>query len=251
MVETPAQTRARLLAEQQREARAALAKRAGANPYKPTTDASLAAMTTEAKARAATAIPHERAATPLADGLPSQVRAMADLPMENPPVHRAQIKPIPGEVDKEGFLARVRNLPIWPKLSNKTRMAVGRALVWAIGKQVRGVALISYAGLATAAQCCRTQAWRAIRCFRAHGILDVFNVIVREDNEFHREPNAYSLRGFTKAIPAVVEAVRDAATGAFDRVKEQVRRFAHVWDMRANRGPRRGPGRPRTNPAPT
>lgn len=233
MTETPKEARARLIREQLERSHAASRVRAQGSPY-------LAPETVQARHEAElAALPRAvpiPASTPAAAGLPPEARAVADLPMENPPVHRAQIKPIPGEVDKEGFLTRVRNLPVWPKLSNKTRMAVGRALVWAIGKEVRGVAIISYSGLATAAQCCRTQAWRAIRCFRAHGILDIFNVIVREDNDLLRDPNAYSLRGFTKAIPAVVDAVKDAVTGAFDRATEQVRRFAHVWDMRANRG---------------
>jgi hypothetical protein len=179
-----------------------------------------------------------------AAGLPPQARAAADLPMINPPVHRKQIKPIPGEIDTEGWLAHVRKLPTTKKLSNKTRMAVARAIVWALGKAsspdqaVRGVAQISYTSIATAAECCRTQAWRAVKAFRAHGLLDIFNVVAREDNELYREPNAYALRGFTKAIPAVLDAVRDALTGVFDRASEQVRRFAHVWDMRPNRGGR-------------
>ncbi len=174
---------------------------------------------------------------PAAAGLPPEARAAIDLPMRNPPVHRAQIRPIPGEIDTEGFLARVRTLPAMLKLSNKTMTAVGRALVWFIGKAptpdqaVAGVAQVSYASLATAAQCCRTQAWRAIKAFLARGILDIFNVSVRDGNDFYRAANAYVLRGFTKAVPATMEAVKDAVTGAFDRVVEQVRRFAQVWDI--------------------
>lgn len=170
--------------------------------------------------------------------------------MQNPPVHRAQIKAIPGEIDTEGFLRRVRILPKAKKLSSKTRTAVARAIVWFIGKAstpdqaVRGVAQASYASLATAAQCSRTQAWRAVKSILSHGILDIFNVKVREDNEFQNDPNAYCLRGFTKAIPATLEAIKDAGTGAFDRITEQVRRFAHIWDMRASML------KPRTNPSP-
>lgn len=192
-----------------------------------------------------------------ASAMPEESRAAINLPMKNPPVHRAQIKPIPGEVDKEGFLARVRTLPAMPKLSKAAMMDIARALVWFIGKAaspdeaVAGVAQCSYQSLATAAQHCRTTAWRAVKALRAHGILDIFNVPVRDGNDFYRAPNAYVLRGFTKAIPATLDAVKDAVTGAYDRITEQVRRFARVWDMRANlRGGRPAP-EPRTNPAPT
>ena len=198
----------------------------------------LAQIQAEATARARTAIPPELKPKSAADALPPETRAAIGLPMNNPPVHRAQIKPIPGEIDTEGFLAKVRSLPPAEGLSNKCRMAVARAIVWGLGKAptperaVRGVAQISYQSLATAAECCRTQAWRAVKFFQAHGILDIFNVKAREGNEFWNDANAYSLRGFTKAIPAAIEAVKDAVTGAYDRVAEQVRRFARVWDMR-------------------
>jgi hypothetical protein len=219
-------------------------------------DAELAAAQREAEAKVAAERAPAPGPAPLAALLPEQARAAADLPMQNPPVHRAQIKPIPGDIDKEGFLARVRNLPSVPKLSNRTMTAVARALVWFIGKAaspdhaVRGVAQVSYTSLATAAQCSRTQAWRAIKVFRARGILDIFNVAVRADNEFWREPNAYVLRGFTAAVAAALDAVKDAATGAFDRVTEQVRRFARVWDMAANLKGGRPMRQSRVHPAP-
>lgn len=256
----PAEIRARMQAEAIRKSREDLAKKAAVNPYRPPpTDAELQA---EATARART--PPPVTPKPVDAGLPPEARAAAGLPMENPPVHRAQIKPIPGEIDTQGFLARVRILPVTKKLSKKTRMAVARAIVWFIGKApmpeqaVRGIAQASYQSIATAADCSPTQVWRSVRLFRAHGILDIFNVTVREGNDLLRDANAYSLRGFTKAIPAVLDAVKDAVTGAFDRASEQVRRFAHVWDMRANRsGPRPAPTprthsapKPRTHPAP-
>ena len=251
--DTPAEIRARLQTEALRRAREELRKHAAGNPYRPLTETDHAALQAEAIARARTAIPVPVTPTPVVAALPPETRAALDLPMQNEAVHRAQIKPVPGSIDTEGFLRRVRGLPVWPKLSRKCRMSVARALVWAIGKEVKGVAIISYQGLATAAECCRTQAWRAIKCFRAHGILDIFNVIVREDNELLRDANVYSLRGFTKAIPAALDAVKDAVTGAFDRVSEQVRRFAQVWDMRANHRrsrPQSGAPEPRTPPEP-
>jgi hypothetical protein len=245
--ETPAEVRARLLREANKRARTDLAARARTNPYRPAPD--VAEIQAEATARNRTAIPPPVMPDPAASALPPQARAAADLPMKNPPVHRAQIKPIPGAVNKEGFLARVRKLPPPEKLSAKTMMAVARSLVWAIGKEIRGIAMISYSGLATASQCSRTQAWRAIKAFRAAGLLDIFNVVAREDNELYLEPNAYSLRGFTEAIPAVIDAVKDSVTGAFERASEQIRRFARVWDMRPNRGGRGVDNR--THPAPT
>jgi hypothetical protein len=211
----------------------------------------------EATARARTAIPPAVVPTPIDKSVPPDVGAAADLPMNNPPVHRAQIKPIPGEIDVPGFLARVRALLAMRKLSKAAMMDIARAIVYFIGKAaspeqaVAGVAQASYQSLATHAQRCRTTAWRAVKAFRARGILDIFNVPEREGNDFYRAANAYVLRGFTKAVPAVIDAVKDAVTGAFDRVTEQVRRFAHVWDMRANlRGGRPAP-EPRTHPAPS
>lgn len=248
--ETPAEASARLLREQVAKARAALAAKAAANPYRPPADVSVETIQAEATAANARAFSPVVDPRPIEAGLPPEVAAAIGLPFVNPPVHRKQIRPIPGDVDKEGFLARVRSLPPVPKLSNKTMTAVARAIAWAIGLEVRGVAIISYTGLATAAQCCRTQVWRAIKVFKARGILDIFNVLVRPGNELLREPNAYSLRGFTKAIPATVDAVKDAVTHAFDRVSEQVRRFARVWDMRANRGARGSVPKPRIHPPP-
>jgi hypothetical protein len=194
---------------------------------------------------------------PLADALPNVARRAIGLEVRNPPVHRAQIKPIPGEIDTEGWLARVRILPVWQNLSAKCRMSIARAIVWGLGKAarpedaVRGVSQLSYTSIATAAQCSRVQVWRAIRQFEAFGILDTFNVIVRVGNDKLRDPNAYVLRGFTKAIPVVVEAVRDKITGAFDRMNEQLRRFVDVWDMKANHWGLRATPTSRTYPRPT
>jgi hypothetical protein len=242
------------LREQAAEARAALAAKASANPYRP--PASIETIQAGATAANARTFGPDVTPAPMDAAMPETARAAADLPMKNPPVHRAQIKPIPGEVDTQGFLARVRALPAMPKLSKAAMMDIARAIVFFIGKAatpdqaVDGVAQASYQSLATTAQHCRTTAWRAVKAFRARGILDIFNIPVRDGNEFYRDPNAYVLRGFTKAIPAVLDAIKDAVTNAYDRTVEQVRRFAQVWDMRANlRGGRPAPAS-RTNPAP-
>lgn len=231
--------------------RAAAAARRRSDARSGVVRENLAEVQFEATARARTGIPPAVTPNPIHAALPPEARAAIGLPMKNPPVHRKQIKPIPGKINTEGFLARVRTLPAAPLLSNKTMTAVARAIVWFIGKAaspdqaVRGVAQASYASIATAAQCSRTQVWRSIKTFLARGILDIFNVPVRDGNEFYRDPNAYVLRGFTEAVPAAIEAVKDAITGAFDRLAEQVRRFERVWDMRANHV------RSRTHPAPT
>lgn len=230
--------------------RAAAAARRRSDARNGVVRENLAEIQAEAAARSRAALPPAVTPVSAARALPPEARAAAGLPMKNPPVHRKQIKPIPGKINTEGFLARVRTLPAAPLLSNKTMTAVARAIVWFIGKAaspdqaVRGVAQASYASIATAAQCSRTQVWRSIKTFLARGILDIFNVPVRDGNEFYRDPNAYVLRGFTEAVPAVIEAVKDVVTGAFDRLAEQVRRFEHVWDMRANHP------RSRTHPAP-
>lgn len=195
----------------------------------------------------------------VADAMPAAGRMKA----RNPPVHRAQIKPIPGEIDKEGFIRFVRKLPGIPKVSRKTRTAVARTLAWGLGKArtleeaVRGVAQLSYESLASGAECSRAQVWRVIRAFEQFGILDTFNVLERDENgALRRAPNAYVLRGFTKAVPVLKDAVKSAISGAYERLDEQVRRFCAVWDMRANHlGLRRAPTtpslRPRQRPAPS
>jgi hypothetical protein len=200
----------------------------------------LAELNASARARSEAALATAQGPTSVTEGLPNVVRRAAGLKVRNPPVHHAQIKPIPGEIDTEGFLAAVRAIPVQPLLSNKTRMAVARAIVWGLGKAplpelaVRGVSQLSYSSLTTAAECSRAQVWRAIRLFESRGLLDTWNVLVREGNYLLRSANAYVLRGFTKAVPALVEAVKDVVTGAFDRISEQLRRFAGVWDVRPN-----------------
>lgn len=233
--ETPAEIRARLADEQIREARARLMRAAPANPYRPIDDASFGALQSEMTARMATAIPAAVLPVTAAAQLPIEARAAAGLPAANPKIWSADLKPIPGRVDKAGWMLRVRDIGDQPLLRARTLISVAYALLWFVGREGAGYARVSYEALAKAAKCCCETVRKALRVLEARGLLDTFNTLVRRDGDVRRGANAYGLRGFVSAIGVVADAATSAVTGAADRMGEQLRRYAAVWGLKARK----------------
>lgn len=232
MTETPAESRARLLAEQARAAREKLIKSAPA--VSPFSRAALdvVAVQAEMTARMATAIPAEVIPKAAAAKLPAAARAAAGLRVENPKIWSADLKPIRGRVDKAGWLTRVRELPRQPLVMPATLLTVASSMAYFLERGGRGYVRVTHEDLAKAAQLCIETVRKAVRALEANGLLDTFNVLVRVDGEVRRAANAYGLRGFMAAVGVVADAVASKVTGAADRMTEQLRRYAVVWGLK-------------------
>lgn len=175
------------------------------------------------------------AVTPAGAALPGNARAAAGLAVVNPKLWHADVKPIPGRIDKAGWLRAVRLLPKQPELTRATVIGVANSLAWFVGREVAGVAKVSYETIAKAAFRCPETVRKVIRALEANGLLDTFNVLQRHDGQVRRGANVYGLRGFIAAIKDVVDATTSAVTGAFDRMGEQLRRYAGAWGLKARK----------------
>jgi hypothetical protein len=158
----------------------------------------------------------------------------------------------PGPVDTRGWERRGRLVARLRRKGDPSEAAI-ISYVGIVAADVRlsgeGLSRLTYEDFA------KKGGWRSLdtvneirRFLEAHGLLDVLNVLTRVNGQVRRAANLYLLRGAMAAVVDVIDAVVNAATGAFDRASETLRRYASFFRLPPARWGL--PPHYRTNPAP-
>lgn len=201
---TPAEDRARLLAEQLARSRAeSRARVAESARHGPPHD--LERIQAEAARYAATIEPSPGAA-PVSAGraLPPSVQSAAGLRVVNDKIWEADVRPIKRPVNTDGWLSLVRSLARGRVLGDPFAVTITRVaetLVWQFRKARTGFARLTHETIAGIAQIDPGTVRRSIRWLEGKSLVDTFNTLKREDGQVLRAANLYLFTGLEPEQP--------------------------------------------------
>jgi hypothetical protein len=194
----------------------------------------------------------------VAQALPAATQRAAGLRVERVRILRALVPAsLPRETAaalwKARILAAVAQLPNHGVSERCYELVADAILYWE--RKGKGFAQIGLPGLAKVARYCVRQLQRAINGLEATGMLDVVNVLHREDNEWRRDENIYvpTIDAEPAPLPADVAAADPVLPASVSRALGAGARLAALFGMVLRDGGLNvfAPRGDRVRPAPT